>query len=974
MNQSILHNNFNPIDKSNFNHIVLLILVILYLNIHTVSYLSAQSKKPNLNWTQFVKTEESGKKKLSIEENNYYICSGVGVSSYDKLTLNFEIIRVLDTGVYILKAINEPNLESKQFKNLSIQEANNLWKFNSVLEGIMNDKKLSSSSRYIVYIQLHHASLRDQAFLQQYKLTQVNGSIYKGQLSKNNISKIIEHPTVIYVGLESNTIHTEAIVLDLNLHPNRINTLHHYFPQYRGQGELVSIQEPTYQQDDIDLIGRYSSFGVEGEFSDYHATEMATIVAGAGNSFVTGAGVAPKARHTSADNTDVIPQENAYYLSNHIFIQNHSYGTEIENFYGALAYSYDNSCAQVPTILHVQSAGNAGESSSIVGKYAGIAGYANLTGNFKQAKNVLTIGSVDTTGSPVFFSSAGPAFDGRVKPELVTYSTAGTSNSAALISGTAILLQQAFQELYKEHMPSTLTKALLINSADEAGTDGIDFKTGFGQLNAIAAMESIQEGQFVSGISKQGEIWNKEISIPAEAINFKATLVWLDPPANINDEVALKNDLDFEISTAGGGLYLPEVLNHFPHIDSLSMPAKKGKDHLNTIEQIQISNPKAGKLNLKVIPYALVAAEQEFYIVYQYDLKNSFQWTSPTGSDNIPYNGETISHLRWESSFSETTFAKLSYKNLMQDSHWKLLSDQINLSTENYRWEQPSIEGSALLKMEIGSQSFISDTFTISTPINISVAYNCADSLLLRWTKSPYATAYQIKQLMQGELVSLTSTPDTSLVLYKEDLKSNFFQVSPLLNRKPLIQSFTIDYNLQGAACYLNGLFSYVEQDSGIFIIADIGYPSNLSSVILEKEIDSNWTVNQTIDQLTDILKFRDESPENGNNNYRIRLIFTNGIEITSTETSAYFVKDPAFIVYPNPISVEEDLKIFGKSVKSLHTFELFSSSGNKLMKYYFNNDRAYVELPETLTEGLYHYQIFTKDGTLSIGKILIKD
>jgi hypothetical protein len=36
----------------------------------------------------------------------------------------------------------------------------------------------------------------------------------------------------------------------------------------------------------------------------------------------------------------------------------------------------------------------------------------------------------------------GPAFDGRIKPEMVAFGIDGSSGAAALVSGVAILLQQ----------------------------------------------------------------------------------------------------------------------------------------------------------------------------------------------------------------------------------------------------------------------------------------------------------------------------------------------------------------------------------------------------------------------------------------------------------------------------------------------------------------------------------------------------
>ena len=282
------------------------------------------------------------------------------------------------------------------------------------------------------------------------------------ELKQTSLNYLLEQPFIQYVGQEATMPKNEATVLDLNLHPNRINAVHHIYPALKGQEQILSLQEPLYDIDDIDLAGRYVESSLESEFTDVHATQMATIAVGAGNSFITGEGVAGKSLHTSSDNSNIIPDTQSDYERLDVQIQNHSYGTEIESFYGAFAAMYDQSTNNLPELLHIISSGNSGNQSATEGNYAGITGFANLTGNFKHAKNILTVGSVDTTGNPILLSSKGPAHDGRVKPELTAYSMAGTSNSAALVSGVAVLLQQLYKSQYTAAMPGALLKGLLI--------------------------------------------------------------------------------------------------------------------------------------------------------------------------------------------------------------------------------------------------------------------------------------------------------------------------------------------------------------------------------------------------------------------------------------------------------------------------------------------------------------------------------
>src|SRR5690606_36356033 len=114
---------------------------------------------------------------------------------------------------------------------------------------------------------------------------------------------------------------------------------------------------------------------------------------------------------SSSDFANLMPDPDDYFDEVNAWTQNHSYGTVVENQYGVMAEAYDENAVRLPLLLHVFSAGNSGTETPTNGPYAGIAGVANLTGNFKMAKNLLTVGAVDTLGNPQSFSSRGPAFD-----------------------------------------------------------------------------------------------------------------------------------------------------------------------------------------------------------------------------------------------------------------------------------------------------------------------------------------------------------------------------------------------------------------------------------------------------------------------------------------------------------------------------------------------------------------------------------
>ncbi|HEX8530328.1 MAG TPA: S8 family serine peptidase, partial [Cytophagales bacterium] len=564
------------------------------------------------------------------------------------------------------------------------------------------------------------------------------------------IDHVIGQEAVLHAGCEATRPHPESPVRDLNLYANTVNQIHHQFPDLNGAGITLSIQEQPYNPQDLDLAGRHvaSPLGETGQSS--HATEIATIAAGAGNSFITGKGVAWGARITSSGFADLLPDDDTAYAGLDAWVQNHSYGTVVENFYGVRAEAFDGSANRNPGLLHVFSAGNEGAATPPAGPYGGVAGFANLTGNFKMAKNVLTVGAVDTAGRPMPFSSRGPAHDGRIKPEVVAYSTVGTSNAAALVSGLVAVLQQAYREQSGGALPaSALLKALLINAATDAGAPGPDYLTGFGNVDGYRTLVNLREKRYLAGSLRPGESNTFTLRVPADARNLKVTLVWNDPAARPNANPALENDLDLRLAGPGGA-WLPWTLDAAADPARLAAPATRGEDHRNNVEQVSLEKPAAGTYAVSVKAFAVGSGAQAFYVAYQWDAGNGFSWSFPTGSDNMPYNGETATHFRWQSTLPQTT-GRLEY-TLDEGRTWRVIADGVDLGQGQYRWNVPDTTARARARMVVGGNPYPTDAFTVSWPLAVTVGFHCGDSLLVHWPRAGRPERYALRVFGNGQL------------------------------------------------------------------------------------------------------------------------------------------------------------------------------------------------------------------------------
>ena len=943
------------------------LLLFIYCFILFITAAEAQVKGLEKVWNQIVEGPISPENlRLHELKNDTYLLVKIK-SKENRISEGLEVVREVGKGYFIVK-IGTAGLS--EFKNLSDE----IWRVNDQWKLSPNHFKgeASGTSSFSIRSSNPSATILNLSAIPSLQFTQNREGLFRVRCSEETLhQKVLLLPEVIYVGKESLHPESDSRVHDLNLIPNSINRIHHEYPQLNGEGMVLSIQEPLFDAEDMDLKGRRISSSLEANYIDPHTTEMATIAAGAGNSYITGKGVAWTAGVTSSDFADVLPDADEDYQSLNAWVQNHSYGTSIENFYGTLAEAFDQSAHYNPALLHVISAGNEGQAEGS-GLYEGIKGYANLTGNYKMAKNILTIGSVDTLGKHLFFSSAGPAYDGRVKPELTAYSMAGSSNSTALVSGMSILLQQAYLEQHASLPPSALLKAILINSATDAGPEGVDFLTGYGNVNGYRALQNLKEGQYFSGSLRQGESKELTITVPANAQNLKVTIVWNDPAAMPNSATALVNDLDMKLLDKTGSSWLPWILDHSPEEEKIQQPAKRGEDHLNNIEQITVEEPETGTYTISLEGFNIPEGPQEFFIAYQWEVKDQFEWSFPTGSDNMPYNGETTGYFRWESTKGEA-YGRLEWSKDGGNS-WELLEEMVPLEKELYRWNPPAQHTTALARMIVGDKVYTTEQFTLSTPVQAGIGFNCGDSLLLQWDKKEQVQEYEIYVMGEEKMEKLGSTGDTLLVLEKSKLPSTYFSIQAVLaGGIKGLRSVAFDYKLQGNSCYLLSFYSESAAEKGILLHLGLGSTYQVQNLILERKSKSGWEEIRTVQKpSTKQLQFIDSKPRQGLNTYRAKLRLSNGEEIISLAEHNYYLTQMPFLVFPNPVSGTEELKIFSKPMEEDFSFKLFSQAAKLVLERKVNQDRAFIHL-QGLPQGMYFYTLTSANQQYQ-GKLIIKE
>ena len=760
-------------------------------------------------------------------------------------------------------------------------------------------------------------------------------SIFRISITRAGLDSILSFPEIIFIENGSRVPREELIIGTLDMSVNKINLAQRNFPSSNGDGIVVSVKENKPDTADIDFKGRFLSTNLSSGTMNSHASIMSTMIAGGGNSWHLGKGVAWGSTISSSNFAVLLPESNSFYLQYNISVQNHSYGVGVENYYGSDAAAYDGTAISNHSLLHVFSSGNSGASAASTGVYAGLNGYANLTGSFKMAKNIITVGATDSFSNVDALSSKGPAHDGRVKPELVAFGEDGSSGAAALVSGTALILQHAYKQAYNSMPANALIKALLINSADDAGNPEVDYKNGYGSLNTNNAMNTLQMGRFFSGAVSNSAVQVFTINVPAGIKKLRATLVWNDPPAGPNAAKALINDLDLElIESSTGTIWQPWVLNSFPHIDSLNQIAKRKRDSLNNIEQITISDPVTGTYQLRVTGYNILpSSSQNFHIAWQIDSIDKFQWQFPTRNDFI--FPSTNNNIRWQSSFGNTN-GSLEYST--GGNTWLAVQNPVDLGTGHLYWNVPNITGVAQLRMTIGSNIFVSDTFTIANRTTIGVGFNCPDSFLLRWNKLAGITNYRVYQVGNKYLEPLTITSDSFLLLSKSANPSHHYAVAPLMAGKEGVRSYTINYTIQGVECYVRSFLALLAGSSAELTLS-LGTLYNINRIVIEKFDGSSFLPLQTIINPSLLTyTFTDAQLKKGSNVYRIKIELTGGRSIYSSIETVYFFDTAEFIVYPNPAMQYQPITILSDNQFEPATLQVINMQGQKIYEMKLND------------------------------------
>ena len=314
----------------------------------------------------------------------------------------------------------------------------------------------------------------------------------------------------------------------------------------------------------------------------------------------------------------------------------------------------------------------------------GDAGFYDTVAPPGTSKNVLTVGACEdvyyssggtflgfgpgANAVPASFSGVGPTDDGRIKPDLVAVGTTnftirqalgltsgstayllaptasadtqytggaiGTSFSAPAVTGALGLVQQRRAQLYpslpaSQAWKGSTLKAIAINTCDDVGTEGPDYRMGYGILNAKKAVLAVNSdhAQGRGSLIKEFSLTvNQSVSWVVQSNGtepLSVTVPWSDPPgpalttitAPDPQNAMLVNNIDVKVEYLGTdtitypppatpvSTYNPWTLN--PDLTTKSattrgLAATRAVDNRNNVEKVSVAAPAAGRYRVTV--------------------------------------------------------------------------------------------------------------------------------------------------------------------------------------------------------------------------------------------------------------------------------------------------------------------------------------------------------------------------------------
>jgi hypothetical protein len=488
----------------------------------------------------------------------------------------------------------------------------------------------------------------------------------------------------------------------------------------------------NYPRFELDYKNRRNTTYNSNEVNE-HGSNIAYITGAANNYDEQYRGMAPGVTVVKLSWLSGI--DNIYNSGIKPLVSNYSVGWGVGNLtYDNSARELDRMARDLGAYIHCFSSGNDGGANNTTLGYG--AGWANITGRVKSNKNNMTVHSTEYPGVQLDWTSKGPVADGRLKPDICAHGPEGTSYASPGVAGLIAVLYEAYNTSYNTTITrGDVVKAAILNTANDIDKKGIDYKTGFGEINPSRALQAIKDQRIITGTASITTPAVYTLTVPAGINEARFMLYWHDYPGTVGAAKALVNDLDLQVVTPAGDTLLPWVLDHTvgKHYD---LPLRK-RDTLNNVEQVTIDNPVSGSYKVIVKGTLIPQGPQPFVVTYDW-LPISIKIINPAPGFRVAPAGTIL--FTWNLFNQQATTADSVEVYLQPSSTTPVqLLASLPYNRLYYSYTIPggfaaSSTARIIVKQRNTSLADTSAFFHVMpAPKNVAFVTSCANAVTLRW-------------------------------------------------------------------------------------------------------------------------------------------------------------------------------------------------------------------------------------------------
>lgn len=826
----------------------------------------------------------------------------------------------------------------------------------------------------------------------------LGGVTLTGAVSSRQLRKLLENPLI----LDATPVMDDEVI-PYNLEGRiaggvtPLNSGIAGAPDLNGQGVVLGIGDGGMLSNHPDIGDRviHSTTYYNPSWGS-HPDMVAGIMAGAGNVFSEHQGVACEVELIIQPSTAIVYYAPDYLNTYQMSITNNSYGPSFHcntanKYYGTSA-NVDQQLFDNPSLLHVFAVGNSGGTSC----YGNPTSYSTIPGGAQNSKNALSVGNAKFDRTRNLGSSAGPTFDGRLKPEIMAignsvtsnnrsagYSTgSGTSYASPGVAATLGLLTQRYKALNAGALPDgALLKAIACNTADDIGAVGPDFQHGYGLINGVKALEAIENSTYTQRYIAQGAQYSQAVTTTASTEQVKFMLYWADQAGSTtNTGSTLVNDFDLLVVNPAGDTLRPWVLDPA----NPTALAVRTTDTLNNIEQVTIDNPTAGTYTILVDGKELPYGSTDFVLSWVIE-EPEVMLTCPFGGESLTPN-ENV-YIAWAASPGQTGTWKVEYS--LDGAPWQTIQSGITEDTRHIKW-LPTFENVEAELRVTNETSQLSDqtnepTVLLGMPENVFGAAMCDGSVMLQWSSVDGVSEYQVYKYDGSQMVPVATASDTFIILdgLASGVDSLFSVASLSPSGKTSQRSYALNQKseVDGPGCqsplpveWVSIEATQVESDVEIAwtVAAEL---DNARFEVLRSATGADWTMIGEVEgrgtaQSAKTYVFYDTAAgKDGITYYQIKQVdFDGGSDLSEIVAHTYFAtrttSSASIALAQNP--VVDDIYLVTSNSAEMEVV-LFDLAGRALRSFHLQPGERTIAWPSGLNAGMYVLQARMSGGVASM-------